>query len=141
MNLMSDEFIIDVLRELITRRGFKLPSLAKDLGITYRTLQSYIYKRTRMPIGVYLELCGRLGIPADYPLRERFGLDFEALRAAVDSTFGPLLDRIQVSNDLQLSLVDGDAKGQARTVIAHLLQSHYDRISQTRLDKAREEDE
>ena len=82
-----------------------------------------------------------MGRAADYPLRERFSLDFDALRGAVDSTFGGLLDHIQVADDLRLSLVDGEAKGNARTVIANLLRSHYDRILQSRLDQAKEEDE
>ena len=54
---------------------------------------------------------------------------------------GPLLDRIQVEDDMRLSLVDAPARGNARTVITNLLQSHYDRVSQARLDKAKEEDD
>ena len=133
--IVSEERIVDMLRGLIARRGLKLPNLAKDVGVTYRTLQSYLYKRTRMPIGVYLAICARIGVPADYPLHERFKLDFEAMRRAVDATFGDLVDHIQVGEGMQLRLSEGKGKSQSRTTITHLLLSHYDRLSEAQIDR------
>lgn len=93
-----------------------------------------------MPIGVYLALCAKLGIPPDYPIEERFKLDFEVLRRAVDSTLGELLDHLEVGEGMRLSWVDQASNRQARTAVAHLLQSHYDLIAQVRLDQAKEDE-
>lgn len=143
MTPKSDEDLVDAIHYLIKRRGLKLPALSKDLGIKYRTLQNYLYKKSRMPIGVYLELCGRLGVPGDYPIRERFKLDFEALRGAVDATLGDVIEYIQVDDEMRLSVQPerlSPHRSNSRTVIAHLLQSHYDRIMQWHLDNTKEDD-
>lgn len=138
---LTDDQIIDVLKSVIARRGLKLPSLAKDLGLTYRTLQSYLYKRTRMPIGVYVELCARIGIPADYVLYDRFRLDYHIMQRALIATFGEILDHVLVNEDMRLTLSETKGKSRPHGWITSVLISHYDRLSETELDRDAGEEE
>lgn len=46
---VSESDIVDALRVLISRRKLKLVDIAETLGIPYRSLQNYMYKKARMP--------------------------------------------------------------------------------------------
>lgn len=132
MAQLSDDALVDGLREIISRKGLKMPFLAKELGISYRSLQNYFYKNSRMPIWVYLKLCALTGISPDYLIEGRFKLEYHELLQAVEAALAPVLDGLDVDVTGKVYLRDaaeGHELRRRRVIIGYITQiirSRYD---------------
>lgn len=129
----ADAAIVDVLRAIMGRKGLKLTEMASQIGVPYRSMQNYFAKRSPMPLSVYISACAWLGITPEYPVKEKFGLDEDALSASVaDVLGGELLNAIEFGDDLSWRLTDlNRATDAARIrrnskIFAHLIASRYD---------------
>ena len=146
MATIQDDELIDGLREAISRKGLKLPFLAKELGVSYRSLQNYLYKSSRMPIWVYLGLCERVGLTPDYLTEGRFRLAHHSLVSGVETALNPILNQLDVRDDLKVVVVPERELTHARRrailhVIAHAISSRYDIDRELNLWRPSEADE
>lgn len=146
MGEIDEGAVVDALRALLEQRRVKLTALAKDIEVPYRTLQNYMYKKNRLPIPVYVRICERLGITADYPLHQRFRVDHHALQNAVLSVLGPVLPQLRLSESLAVALDSSqptDRLHERRTagMLASLIASEYDRFREQELGEPLDDDD
>jgi transcriptional regulator with XRE-family HTH domain len=144
--MKTDSELIDAARDAIDRKGIKLAALAKELGITYRSLQNYLYKRSRMPISVYLGICEATGMPPNYPNKERFDLDFYAFREALERGLGGWLSRVRLDPEQGIMLdrdVSKEGPAPRNTINAVIIgmAAVYDTVLQQRFDSRASDDE
>lgn len=141
----TDDDLIDLVREIISQKGLKVPALAKELGLKYRTLQNYLYKESRMPIWVFLEICARVGITGEYAMRDRFKLDTNVLKEAMIGVMHPVLERIAFDQEMRLSLLEGK-KNEYRdmrrnlNVLIHQIEAQYDLLKERQITEPHEND-
>lgn len=145
-NAESD--VIDALLEVFGRRGLKVTRIAEITNIPYRTLQNYLAKKNRMPLGAYLAVCQAAGIPPDYPINRRFKIAHHALQNALIDVLGPALNVIDVDEDSRMIFQVGDHpahEGQKLRRIAGylavMINGRYDLLSERELDDSFEEEE
>lgn len=80
---------------ILDARGISLSSAAKDLGISYRTLQNYRAEKANISIINLKKFCTYLSVEADYFLFGGVDLDRDTLWNAVEATLGDLLDNFE----------------------------------------------
>jgi hypothetical protein len=136
----SEKQVLAGLRKVLRRRGVKLTDLASQIGVPYRSLQNYMAGTSRMPLDVYLRICGSIGITPDYPIAGRFRLDHHALQRAIADTLGESLKRLSVSEDSVLSIESAPSRVEAghdqrvSGFLAAIIAGRYDTIREASLD-------
>lgn len=133
MGPIDEAEIVGVIRQILRKKRIKLRALAAELDIPYGTLQNYVYGRSRMPLSIYLEICLRAGVPADYPIHQRIKLNHHALQHALMDVLRPVLPMIAFSDELVMQVVPDQAADQRRTrrnagILSTLIEGEYDTL-------------
>lgn len=136
---VSESDIVDALRVLISRRKLKLVDIAETLGIPYRSLQNYMYKKARMPLDVYIRLCGVVGVTTDYPILGRFKLSHHDLQHALIEVMGAeFFNSIDFDDHLRWTMSPKREKDYARIArtageFAALIAAQYDQAREAHI--------
>lgn len=139
MSNQSETDIVDALRAVMKRRKIKLIDIAADIGVPYRNLQNYMYKKAKIPLDTYIKICNRIGVTADYPAHGRFNISTHDMQEAIISVFGhELLNSIQFDEHLNWTIGPRRERDDARIrstamTFATLLGGAYDRARESRL--------
>lgn len=139
MSNQTEIDIVDALRAVMKRRKIKLVDIASDIGIPYRNLQNYMYKKAKIPLDVYINICNRIGITADYPAHGKFKISTHDMQEAVIIVLGSeLLNSIEFDEHLRWTIgprreLDGSRVRRTAMVFATLFGGAYDRIRESRL--------
>lgn len=133
MTDLSDDAAIDRLRWVLDRRSIKLTDLARRTGIPYRSLQNYMYKKSRIPLSACVVICQNIGITVEYLFDDKFKLDYHILKNCIHEVLGEQLDAMDINERLELTrrqepiINSAEHRNRVASALAAFLSSAYDR--------------
>ncbi|BBF92914.1 helix-turn-helix domain-containing protein [Blastochloris tepida] len=138
--------VVDTLRRVMEIRKVKMTALAERVGIPYRSLQNYLYKKSPLPLDVFMKICSSLDITPEWVFSGRFHVDTHALRDALREVFGDLLEGFWFDDNVELKFNPlhkaSDMAEGPRTVgtLAVLLAGAYDVAREARALRPEDDD-